>query len=219
MNLHPLDAGKANSWVRWSAVGRLPSDDLRAALRAGLLAERSINALHRMRDRVQIARGAPRIIHGWNYEVRPVDGQIILHPKPNLVVKAGVQNMLDRWVGRNGPPTAMRSMGVDNGTTNPVAESDDSTTGSGADTGSSNRRIVLFDATPSRSGELLSMLGTYSQATVAFVMKRLFLSIAAAGTTDANGDLMAMTNVFTVDYTGFSTWSQTFTATVTGAGS
>lgn len=151
-------------------------------------------------------------IEGWDYKIFEATGEIHLLPKKNLVVDSGIQRSLDRLVGRNGPPGVVQTMGVDDGASNPVA----GTTSSSA--GSSNRRLVSF-ATPGRTGNVLSMDGTFTQANVSFVMKRLFLSAAAAGTTDSAGDLYSMTDAFSIDFTSFSTWSITFTATVTGVGS
>lgn len=152
-------------------------------------------------------------IEGWETEVDIESGKVLLLPKPNLVVNSGIHISLDRLFSISGPPTQVRSMGVDDGASNPVA----GTTSSSA--GSTNRRIILFDSTPTRASQVVSALGTYTQANVSFIMKRLFLSKAAAGTTDAAGDLYAMTNVFTMDLSPFTTWSQTFTAEVTGTGS
>ena len=151
-------------------------------------------------------------VDGWEVsQVGP--GKLLLLPNPNLVVSSGVHISLDRLFAISGPPTQVRSMGVDDGAANPVAGTTDSTAGS------TNRRIVLFDATPTRTALVVSALGTFTQATVAFTIKRLFLSKAAAGTTDSAGDLYAMTDVFTLDLSAFTTWSQTFEADVTGAGS
>lgn len=152
-------------------------------------------------------------LEGWDHTVNYETGMIHLLPKKNLVVDSGIQRSLDKLVGRNGPPTNVITMGVDDGASNPVAGTTNSTAGS------TNRRLVSFDATPGRTGQVLSILGTFTQANVSFVMKRLFLSAAAAGTTDGAGDLYSMTNVFTIDFTAFATWSLTFTATVSGVGS
>lgn len=172
-------------------------------------------------DPMELARaiknGFLETIQGWNYEVDGNTGSILLGVKPNLVVNAGVNMGLDRTF--NITATAALTMGVDNGTTAPTATSVSSTAGGGTDTGSSSRRIVAFDSVATRTNQVVSASGTFTQATVAFAMKRLFLGKAAAGTTDASGDLYAMTSVFTIDLTSFSTWSQTFTAQVTGTGS
>lgn len=129
--------------------------------------------------------------------------------KPNLVVASGVHDGLDLRFGLGGSETI--SMGVDDGTSNPV----DGTSSSSA--GSTNRRLVLLQNV-SRNAKVVSSDGTFTDANVAFVIKRLFLSAAAAGTADAAGDLQAMTDVFTHDNTPFSSWSETFTAEWTGAG-
>lgn len=155
-------------------------------------------------------------LSGWNIATanRVGDQQIVVFDaKKNLVVDSGVHRSLDRLFGIGGPPAAVATMGVDDGTANPVAATDDSTSGS------TNRRLVAFDATPTRASKTVSADGTFTNSTVSFTMKRLFLSAAAAGTTDSAGDLVAMTNVFTMDLSGFSTWSQTFTTEYTGAGS
>lgn len=177
---------------QWTGELTVPPGELKAALDAGWT------------------------IDGWDIE-RAADGKLVLLEKPNLVVNAGVNVALDRLFGITA--SAALTIGVDNGTTNPVAASVSSTAGGGADSGSSSRRIVALDSTASRAAQVVTAIGTFSNSTVAFAMKRLFLSKAAAGTTDASGDLIAMTNVFVIDLTAFSSWSQTFTATLTGAGS
>jgi hypothetical protein len=78
---------------------------------------------------------------------------------------------------------------------------------------------LLSFGTPTRSSKTVSASGTFTKANSNFVHKRLFLSAAAAGTTDSAGDLAAMTSVFTIDLTPFSDFSQVYTAQYTGAGS
>lgn len=151
-------------------------------------------------------------IEGWDHTINYETGEIHFQPLKNLVVDSGIQRSLDKLVGRNGPPGNVITMGVDDGVSNPVAGTTSSTAGS------TNRRLVNFDATPGRTANVLTMDGTFTQASVSFIMKRLFLSAAAAGTSDSAGDLYSMTNVFTIDFTSFSVWSLTFTATVTGIG-
>lgn len=186
--LHPADAGKEASLVRWTGVATLPPREL---------------------DRVDADDRWDEIIQGWRWE-RTGDDRILLLPKPNLVTTSGVQRSLRRLFAISGPPAAVDSMGVDNGTTAPVA-------GTGNSGGTSTARTIrAFDATPTEpTTTQVQALGTYTNATVAFVMKRLFLS---AGTADAAGSLQAMTGVFTIDFTGFSSWSQTFAALYNGAG-
>lgn len=194
---HILRHGAQGAKVRWS--GRLTVDPVEfdRAIAAGWL-----------RDGLK----------GWDALVLG-NGAVYLRPEPNLVVNAGINIGLDRLFSIGGPPGALATIGVDNGTTNPTATSVSSTAGGGSDTGSSSRRLVAFDSTPTRASQVVSATGTFTNSTVSFAMKRLFLSKASAGTTDASGDLYAMTNVFTIDLTAFSSWSQTFTAQVTGTGS
>lgn len=153
-------------------------------------------------------------LDGWDIESVTDMGEkskVLFKAKKNLVVDAGVQNALDRLYGIGGGP--LITMGVDDGASNPIAGTASSSAGS------TNRRLVAFDAAPVRTGLTVSSEGTFTDSNVSFVMKRLFLSRAAAGTTDTTGDLYAMTNVFTIDLTSFATWSQTFEATTTGSGS
>ena len=155
-------------------------------------------------------------LEGWDIQSQSLTtdiAEIIFLPKKNLVVNSGVNRSLDRLFAISGPPGAAITMGVDDGASNPVAGTNDSTSGS------TNRRLVAFDSTPTRSAQTVSADGTFTDSTVSFVMKRLFLSAASAGTTDASGDLVAMTNVFTMDLSPFTSWSQTFTTEYTGAGS
>lgn len=152
-------------------------------------------------------------IEGW--DVRPVEDGLILIPLPNLVVDSGVQRSLDRVFGINGPPTALVREGVDNGASNPVA----GTTQSGAAT----KTLLLFDSTPTRTANVVTAVRTFTNANVNFIMKRLFLSahtadITNATTADTAGTLYSMTNVFTIDFTGITTWTAVFSATVTGVG-
>lgn len=188
--VHPHDLQKLASPRRWSAKLVVDPDELREALRQGW-------------DR--------DCIEGWYIKADVLAGQVFFAAKPNLVVNSGIFRSLDREYAIGGPPAAVDSMGVDNGTSNPSAATDRSADGS-----SSSRRIQAFDSTATRASAVVSAVSTYTQATVAFVMKRLFLS---SGTGDAAGTLSAMTNVFTMDLSGFSTWSQTFTAQKTGTGS
>ncbi len=177
-----------HSSVHWA--GRLSVDptELRAALRNGWTQE---------------------CVKGWDVEQAGPDSLIFL-PKPNLVVNTGINNRLDLLFAIGSPPGPVNSMGVDNGTVNPVT-----TTTRSADGNSTLRRIQAFDGTAVRTNQTVAAVATFTQATVAFIMKRLFLSSL---TTDAAGTLHSMTNVFTLDLTAFVTWSQTFTATVTGTG-
>lgn len=150
---------------------------------------------------------------------------------PNLVVDDGVKTSLGRLFSINGPPAALTRIGVDNGTTNPTATSTSSDAGGGTDTGSSTQTLRTFDATPTgaTSTKVVTAVGTFNDPTtggigaVGFIMKRLFLSRHTANITnttsaDAATTLYSMTNVFTIDFTGISTWSLVFSATVTGAG-
>lgn len=185
------DVGKENASVFWTGALRVDPDELRDAIR---------HDWHRDG------------LVGWH--LRHVDeatGLVLLAPKPNLVVNSGINRRLDRLFGIGGPPAAVDSMGVDNGTANPGASTDRS-----ADGNSTSRTILAFDSTATRSNQVVSCVRTFTNSNVAFTMKRLFLS---AGTGDAAGTLHSMTNVFTMDLSAFSTWSQTFTAQVTGTGS
>lgn len=148
-------------------------------------------------------------IDGWDWE-RTSDHQVLLLPKKNLVVSTGIDRSVQRLFGLAGAPAIVDSMGVDNGTSNATAA-----TGTSA-AGSTSRYARAFDATPTYSRPTMTALGTYTNATVNFVMKRLYL---AAGTADAAGSVQCMTSVFTLDFTAFGAWSQTFSASYTGAGS
>ncbi len=183
--LHPADTGKEASRVRWTGLLQVEPAELDRAVRNGWLADG---------------------VDGWYADPAIREGKVVLLPKPNLVVDVGVQRSLDRLFNI-GTPGPVDSMGVDDGTTNPTAATGNS--------GATNKRIQAFDAAPTRSGRVVSASSTFTQATVAFVMRRLFLS---SGTADAAGSLYAMTNVFSIDLTSFSSWSQTFTAQITGAG-
>jgi hypothetical protein len=154
-------------------------------------------------------------LDGWEARV-VAPGRVVLAPLPNLVTNSGINIRLDRLFAINGPPAAVSKMGVDNGSTNPTASTDSS--------GSNTKTIIAFDSTATRSGQVVSAVGTFNQANVNFSMRRLFLSntgttLTNSTTADPAGSLHSMTNVFTIDLTAFSTWSQTFTAQVTGTGS
>jgi hypothetical protein len=159
------------------------------------------------------------IIQGWNAVLNPLTGAIELGMKPNLVVNTGINMGLDRLFAINGPPVAVTKLGVD--AADSTAVDPTATTSS---SGANKKTIILFDATPTRTNQIASATGTFSQATVNFIMKRLFLSATAAtltnsATADDANSLYAMTNRFTIDLTPFTTWQQTFTGTVTGTGS
>lgn len=155
-------------------------------------------------------------IEGWDARITG-EGRLALAPIPNLVTNSGINMRLDRLFAIGGPPAAVTKMGVDNGASNPVAGTD----ASGA---SNTKTIIGFDATATRSAQVVSAVGTFTNSTVNFTMKRLFLSnnastLTNSTTADTAGSLHSMTNVFTLDLSAFSTWSQTFTAQVTGTGS
>lgn len=195
MKLEPepfrMKTGKNNISVKWNAKLKVDPGELEQAIKNGWIQDG---------------------IDGWAVDPRS-DGEVIFKPKPNLVVNSGVNISLDRLFNINGPPTEVQTMGVDDGTSNPTAST------SSSSTGSTNRRIIAFDSTPIRTDQTVSASGTFTDANVSFVMKRLFLSKASAGTSDSAGDLYSMTVVFTIDLTSFSSFSQTFEAQVTGAGS
>lgn len=181
------DIGKANAQVWWRGVLTVDPGELERAVRDGWLVDG---------------------VDGW--AVRQVaSGRILFGAKPNLVVNSGINRRLDLEFA-NSAPTAVNSIGVDNGTANPIA-----TTSQSAD-GNSTARTIIAMSSSTRSGQVQTCNGTFTQANVSFVMKRLFLN---ASTVDAAGNLHSMTNVFTIDLTAFSTWSQAFSATVTGTGS
>lgn len=181
--------GRGGHAVRWHGLLRTDPAELERAIRNGWAHD-------------GLSGWIPRVLDG---------GLVALEPKPNLVVNSGINRSLDRLFGISGPPAAVDSIGVDDGTANPGASTDRS-----ADGNSTNRTIIAFDSAATRSSQVVSASGTFTQATVSFTMKRLFLS---AGTGDTAGTLYSMTNVFTMDLSAFSTWSQTFTAEVTGSGS
>lgn len=186
-----MDVGKDDASVHWTGRLSVPPEELRDVLNRGWLMDG---------------------LSGWAIDaLDAARGKLVLAPKPNLVVNSGINRRLDRLFGIGGPPAVVDSMGVDNGTVNPSATTDRS-----ADGNSTSRTILAFDSTATRSSQVVSCVRTFTNATVAFTMKRLFLS---AGTGDAAGTLHSMTNVFTMDLSAFSTWSQTFTAQVTGTGS
>lgn len=81
---------------------------------------------------------------------------------------------------------------------------------------STSRTILTMSPAASRTGEQVTAGVTFTNSNVNFVMKRLFLNTS---TTDAAGNLYACTNVFTIDLTSFSSWSQSFTPTITASGS
>jgi len=154
-------------------------------------------------------------IVGWTPTVVG-EGRVHLAPKPNLVTNSGINMRLDRLFAIGGPPAAVGKMGVDTGASNPTAATDSS--------GANTKTIIAFDSTPTRASQVVSCVGTFDQTEVNFTMKRLFLSNTASvltntTTADTAGSLHSMTNVFTLDLSAFTTWAQTFTATVTGTGS
>lgn len=185
-------------------------------------------------------------VEGWDLGRPKTDGKRVIVPlglhrdREKAVVDPGVLSYLRRlWpfgnlVPANGVSVGLRllfpgigtapagctTMGVDNGTVNPNANFVSSTNGDGSTGSSTLRRIVSFSVLPvPLVGLTVSPSGIFNQANVNFAIRRLFLSNAAAGTTDANGNLIAMTNVFTLDYTIFSVWQETFTANYVGVGS
>jgi hypothetical protein len=186
------DAGKADASVWWTGSLAVDPSELARALKAGW---------------------AQDGVAGWRVEQRG-PGRILFLPKPNLVVDSGVTRSQDRTFGittTDAQTVIVDSIGVDNGTVNPTG-----TTALSADGNSTSRTLIAMSPAATRAGKIVSAGGTFTQANVAFPMKRLFLNKT---TTDASGNLHSMTNVFTIDLTTFSTWQQAFTATVTGTGS
>lgn len=194
MTLHPTDVGKEESSVWWTGEATFDPGELERALRDGW---------------------AHDAVDGWAVE-NPEPGKLLFLAKPNLVVNTGINRSLDRTFGLtnvDAQTVIIDSIGVDNGTVNPTA-----TTALSADGNSTSRTIILFSSV-SRTAQVVTAQGTFTNSNVAFIMKRLFLNKT---TTDASGNLYSMTNVFTLDFvTGspFTSWSQAFTATVTGTGS
>lgn len=177
-------------------------------------------------------------VEGWKIEPVWKDLKVKFHPRPNLVVNVGIARSLDNLfviTGTSPAPspagTAVLRIGVDNasGATDPAAGSLSSNSGGGTDTGASTRTLRTFNSAATRTGQVATCSGTFNDVTTAgigavgFIMKRLFLSANASNitnttTADTNGSLYSMTNRFTIDFTGISTWSLVFTATVTGVG-
>lgn len=157
-------------------------------------------------------------IEGWRArELAP--GVLELAPLPNLVVNSGINMRLDRLFNIGGPPAAVSKMGVDAADVTNVDPS-----ASTSSSGTNKKTIITFDSAATRLNQVVTCIGTFTQANVNFIMKRLFLSNTAAtltnsATADDANSLHSMTNRFTIDLTSFATWSQTFTATVTGTGS
>lgn len=200
-SVHPVDAGKECSRVWWNGLLRVDPGELARALRDGWLHD---------------------AVAGWQTTVDERSGLVRFADKPNLVVDTGVTRVQNLAWGIGGVSQVVNAMGVDNGTSNPVA----GTTSVASDGTATSCRIQAFDATATQTSKVVSQTATFTQAGVAFVMKRLSLSfiatgslpVTATGSVPANS-LHSMTNVFTIDLTAFSSWSQAFTATVTGTGS
>lgn len=237
---HHHHMGGIAAGVKWNGIASLGRGDVGALVRAGMIPERSGGRIAQAARaaRVKVGFLPAQIIDGWDIECRPGDDRIILLPKPNLVVQVGVARSLDRLFQISGgsgvsPLNSLTQevvrIGVDNGTTNPTATSVSSNTGGGTDTGSSTQTLRTFNSAATRASLVVSATGTFNDTTTAgigavgFAMKRLFLSAHTANITnttsaDSDGTLYSMTDVFTVDFTGITTWSANFTATVTGAG-
>jgi hypothetical protein len=199
--VHRQDAGKQNSAVRWNGLLQVDPGELHHALKHGW-----------QHDGVD----------GWLLDINKRTGRVRLRNKPNLVVDTGVTRVQNLGWGIGGVTQVVNCMGVDNGTSNPAA----GTTSVASDGTATSCRIQAFDATATQTTKVVSQTATYNQGTVAFVMKRLSLSFIASGSLPVTAtasvpanSLHSMTNVFTIDLTIFSTWSQAFTATVTGTGS
>ncbi len=210
--------GGEHGTVQWS--GRLVVPDLtewERALKAGFLQDGidgwdvvvgETDKYLGMRDR-----------NGFQRTVKLGPGELLLLPKPNLVVNTGINMRLDRLFAISGPPAAVAKMGVDAAD---VTNADPTATTSSS--GTNKKTIIAFDSTATRASQVVTTVGTYTQANVNFIMKRLFLSNTSAtltnsATADDANSLHSMTNRFTIDLTSFATWSQTFSATVTGTGS
>lgn len=157
-------------------------------------------------------------IEGWDARIVG-PGRVRFDPIPNLVTTSGIDIRSRRLAAVGGPPAALTKMGVDAADITNV----DPTAGTSS-SGTNKKTIIAFDSTPTYASPVMTYLGTYTQANVNFIMKRLFLTNTAAtltnsATADDALSLHSMTNRFTIDLTTFATWSQTFSATVTGTGS
>lgn len=227
-----VHTGQDGHRVEWVGEGRIPNPKEYAMFKARC--EAKVSLWRRILGR---NRPGARPVTGWEV-VFLGNGRFRLLPHPNLVVSCGAARSLDRLFNISGGTGVtvqaaltqeVARIGVDNGTTNPVAASVSSDAGGGADTGSSTQTLRTFNSTATRASLVVSASGTFNDPTtggigaVGFAMKRLFLSAHNANITnttaaDAANTLYSMTNVFTIDFTGISTWSLVFTATVTGAG-
>lgn len=220
MNKQKHNMGSNTEFVRWTGEARMAPDDIHKLITP-------------KNPRARYSEWEKNVRRHWNIEIFINEGRIIFHSKPNLVVNTGVQRSLDKLFGITGTPSIPAGdvirIGVDNGTTNPVAASRSSDQGGGTDTGSSSQTLRTFNAAATRTNNVVTASGTFNDTTtggigaVGFIMKRLFLSAHTANITnttsaDAQDTLYSMTNVFTIDFTAISTWSLVFTATVTGAG-
>ncbi len=210
------NTGLIKDGVKWSGVVTMPEKDLN-----------------------RIYKHPGMFIEGWDLEFK--EGKLLLLPKDNLVVKVGVARSLDRLFQISGGTTVLPlnsltqevvRIGVDNGTTNPHADSLSSNNGGGTDTGSTGtpgQTLRTFNSAATRATLTNSATGTFNDTTTAgigavgFIMKRLFLSahnatVTNAVASDTDGTLYSMTNVFTIDFVSIATWSASLTATITGAG-
>ena len=193
--------GKDSALVYWAGELSVSPEDARALTR---------------RDTKKGNKWRREVEEFWDLDIDARSGKIFFLPKKNLVVNSGLQTSLDRLLNIGGPPGALVRMGVDNGVSNPVAGD----TQSGANT----KTLLAFDSTPTRASQTVTSIRTFTNSNVNFIMKRLFLSRHTADITnstsaDTAGTLYSMTNVFTIDFTGISSWSLVFSATVTATGS
>lgn len=200
--MHPSDAGKQHSRQRWSGLLTVDPTELRHAIRDGWLVDG---------------------IDGWLTTPDLDAGTVLFLPKPNLVVNNGITQVQNLAWGIGGTTQVINALGVDNGTSNPTSSS---TQAAASGDGATSVRIQAFDSTATQASQVVTCVATFTQAGVAFVMKRLSLSFIASGslpvtttgTVPANS-LHSMTNVFTMDLTSFTSWSQKFSVTIQGTGS
>src|SRR3990167_1683648 len=134
------------------------------------------------------------------------DDEIEMIVGHNLVVNVGLQLSADRTFGIGGPPAAVAAMGV----------TSDAGAAAAGDTrldigGDDDVTVLAFDATATRSGQVVSAARTFTQANANFVHRKIGM---LNGTTDGTSTLYNAISAFTIDLVGL-TFSITYQIGVT----
>lgn len=164
---------------------------------------------------IQTSEPEKVIIEGVDRLERLPDGHIYSEVH-NAFVNTGLNMTLDRLFSLSGPPSAIDHIGLSSDNTAVVA---------GTTTLGGTVSIKTFTPAASRTGQVVTAGATWTQADVAFAIKKVGLlntaTDAGTGLLDVVGGTGAApyNQPFTIDLTGATTWTMTLSLQITAASS